>query len=37
MTVIKTEQKTKQKRGRYGIGNKMKNDTKVGSLSGGPP
>ena len=37
MTVIKIEQKTKQKGGRYGVGNKIKNDIKVGSVTGGPP
>ena len=37
MTLIKIEQKTKQKRGRYGVGNKIKNDIKVGSVTGGPP
>ena len=37
IVVINMEQKTKQKRGRYGVGNKIKNDIKVGSLTGGPP
>ena len=32
MTVIKIEQKTKQKRGRYGKGNKIKITSKVGSV-----
>ena len=33
MTVIKMEQKTKQKRGRYGVGNKIKMASNVGSVS----
>ena len=33
MTVIKMEQKTKQKRGRYGVGNKIKMTSDVGSVS----
>ena len=33
MTVIKMERKTKQKRGRYGVGNNIKMTSNVGSLS----
>ena len=36
MTVVKVEWKTKQKRGRYGVGNKIK-IKKAGSVTGGPP
>ena len=33
MTVIKMERKTRQKRGRYGVGNKIKMTSNVGSVS----
>ena len=33
MTVIKMERKAKQKRGRYGVGNRIKTKSNVGSVS----
>ena len=36
MTVVKMEWKAKQKRGRHGVGNKIK-IKKTGNVTGGPP